>query len=77
MIRRNYLGRPSLRLLPVLYFIFGLYFINLGINYFDLSGFLSILNNWLLLIGGILFLIACYNSLVNSPERIIRRMYRR
>lgn len=47
----------------VIYVIFGLYFINSGLNLISLPEFFNNIDRWIILAGGILILIGGINSL--------------
>ena len=47
----------------VIYAIFGLYFINSGLNLISLPEFFNNIDRWIILAGGILILIGGINSL--------------
>lgn len=59
--------------LPILYLVFGLYFINFGIVYVKIPELMTPINKWIIFAGGILFLIASFRSIVYSKRRILRR----
>jgi len=47
----------------VIYVIFGLYFINSGLNLITLPEFFNSIDRWIILAGGILILVGGINSL--------------
>lgn len=59
--------------LPIMYLIFGLYFLNFGIGYIKIPELVVLANKWIIFAGGVLFLIASFRSIVHSKRRILRR----
>jgi len=66
--------KKRLNLLPVIYLIFGTYFLNFGIGYFPTPEYLLKINTWIFSLGGIVFLIAFYRSIVYSNKMIRHRI---
>jgi len=56
-----------------MYLIFGLYFLNFGIEYIEIPELMVFVNKWIIFAGGVLFLIAFFRSIVHSKKRILRR----
>jgi len=65
--------KNKISILPLLYLIFGLYFINFKILYIKIPEIVTPINNWIILFGGILFIIAAFRSVAYSKNRILRR----
>jgi len=47
----------------IVYLVFGLYQLNFALNFIDLPTFSTIVNNWILFVGGILIIIGGINYL--------------
>ncbi len=47
----------------LVYFVFGLYFVNYPFNYFEFPELILVYNSWIIFLGGILILIASFNFL--------------
>ncbi len=68
--------RSRINFLPIVFFLFGIYFLNSGLNLFSLPEFFAQINRWIILLGGILFFVAGYRAIVFSKRRILRRAAR-
>ncbi|MDE1848456.1 MAG: hypothetical protein KGH55_00255 [Nanoarchaeota archaeon] len=50
-------------LMFLLYLIFGLYFINYSLNLITLPGFFSSIDQWIILVGGLLIILGGINQM--------------
>ena len=56
-------------LLFLIYILFGLYFINYGIEFYPIPEIISDVNNWIILVGGILILLGGMNYLRTAKKK--------
>jgi len=68
--------RSGTNLLPIVYLIFGIYFLNYGFQFMKLPEFVLGINQWIIALGGVILLIAFLRSILYSKGRIIRQMAR-
>ena len=62
--------------LPIIYLIFGIYFLNFGVSFMSVPSFVNSIDKWIVSFGGIVFFIAFYRSIVYSKRRLLRRAAR-
>lgn len=65
--------KSKFSILPIIYLLFGLYFVNFGFTFFNVPEGMNVINKWIITVGGMLFFIAFYRSIIFSKNRIIRR----
>ena len=58
-------------LLFLIYILFGLYFINFGIEFYTIPEVISEFNKWIIFVGGILILLGGVNYLRSSKKHQI------
>jgi len=56
-------GRGNSGLFFVIYLIFGVYFINYAFNFVPIPAFITSINKWIILVGGVLIIIGAINLL--------------
>ena len=66
--------KRKVNLLPIIYLIFGLYFLNLGFGYLAVPEFLLKFSKYVNILAGVVFLIAFYRIIMYSKKRIIHQI---
>ncbi|MDA3837187.1 MAG: hypothetical protein PF542_06220 [Nanoarchaeota archaeon] len=65
--------KKAINFLPLIYAIFGIYFLNFGLGFLVIPAFAQGLSKWIVTFGGALFLVSAYRAVVYSKGRLLRR----
>jgi hypothetical protein len=66
------MGKGAKTLFFILNLVFGLYFINFGLEFFEIPELISVLDKWIFVIGGVLIILGGINytrTLINKLDK--------